>query len=578
MQSRLSVTVEYCRIFYVNLHNILFDAMVDNVIFSQLLDCMIERKRKENRFLEFKSNYQDAHHLGEYISALSNGACLDRQDFGYLFFGVDDDTLAVKGTTFDVTKLKAKGNQALALYLKLYIDPKIDFHFEEFLYHGKERIVVMIVPAALGQPTCFMGTPYIRIDSHVTSLVPYLDWIREIYNSGHDWTAEVVPGTSLKDLDAEAIKEARKGFKERFPKLAKDCDGWNDKTFLDRAKLTRDGKITRATLLLVGKEESAHFLEHISQLVWKLQTKTETAGEIFTIPYVLTTSRLLKKIRNYRFKIYRDDKLIPAEVWKYDEEMVLEALHNCIAHQQFERNSRIIVTETENDLTFWNAGSFFDGSYEDYVLGTKTPSRYRNHFLAESMVNIKMIDTKGLGIHTLFQKQRERYLPMPEYDLSDPGAVSLTIPGSVLDIDYSLMLIKHADLDLETAILLDRVQKHKSISAEAVKMLRGKHLVEGRKNALIVAKSIAQATEQEAEYTRAKGFSDEFCMDLIDKAVHEHDNMTRAKIEVLLFPYLPEGLVDSQKSSKVGNLLTKMRKEGRIHPIGGKVWAPGPGN
>ena len=131
---------------------------------------------------------------------------------------------------------------------------------------------------------------------------------------------------------------------------------------------------------------------------------------------------------------------------------------------------------------------------------------------------------------------------------------------------------------METAILLDRVQKHKSISAEAVKMLRGKHLVEGRKNALIVAKSIAQATEQEAEYTRAKGFSDEFCMDLIDKAVHEHDNMTRAKIEVLLFPYLPEGLVDSQKSSKVGNLLTKMRKEGRIHPIGGKVWAPGPGN
>ena len=87
--------------------------MMDNETYSQLLDQMIERNRKENRFLEFKSNYQDARHLGEYISALSNGACLDRQDYGYLFFGVDDDTLPVKGTTFDVTKLKAKGNQAL---------------------------------------------------------------------------------------------------------------------------------------------------------------------------------------------------------------------------------------------------------------------------------------------------------------------------------------------------------------------------------------------------------------------------------------------------------------------------------
>ena len=552
--------------------------MVDNELYSELLDRMIERNQKENRYLEFKSNYQDAQHLGEYISALSNGACLDRQDYGYLFFGVDDDTLAIKGTTFDVTRLKAKGNQALSLYLKLYIEPKIDFHFEEFYYHGKERIVVMIVPAALGQPTCFMGMPYIRIDSHMTSLAPYLDWIREIYNSGHDWTAVIVPGATLSDLDAEAITEARKGFKERYPKLAKDCDRWDDKTFLDKAKLTYDGKITRTTLLLVGKEVSAHFLEHISQLVWKLQTRTETAGEIFTIPYVLSTSRLLNKVRNYRFKIYRDDKLIPAEVWKYDEEMVLEALHNCIAHQQFERNSRIVVTETENDLNFWSVGGFFDGSYEDYILGTKTPKRYRNPFLAQAMVNIKMIDTQGLGIHTLFQKQRERYLPMPEYDLSDPGAVTLTIPGSVLDMDYSLMLIKHTDLDLETAILLDRVQKHKPISAEAVKMLRSKNLVEGRKNALIVAKSIAQATEQEADYTRAKGFSDEFCMDLIEKAVNEHGSLSRPKIDELVSPYLPAILDEKQRFGKIGNLLTKLKHNGKIHIGPGKVWMPGPEN
>ena len=549
--------------------------MVDNETYSRLLDRMIAVSKRENRYLEFKSNYQDAQHLGEYISALSNGACLDRQDSGYLFFGVEDETLAIKGTTFDVSKVKAKGNQALLLYLKLYITPKIDFHFEEFFYNGNERIVVLIVPAALGQPTCFFDEPYIRIDSHVTKLAPYTDWIREIYNSGHDWTAEVVDGATLADLDADAILEARKGYKERFPKQAKACDEWDDATFLDHAKLTSAGKITRTTLLLVGKEESAHYLEHISQLVWKLQTKTETAGEIFSVPYVLSTSRLLNKIRNYRFKIYRKDSLIPAEVWKYDEDMVLEAIHNCIAHQQYERNSRIIVTETENDLTFWNAGDFFEGTYEDYMLGTKTPKKYRNPFLAAAMVNIKMIDTQGLGIHTLFQRQRERYLPMPDYDLSEPGEVSLTIPGTVLDEDYSLMLITHTDLDLKTAILLDRVQKHRPLSAESVKELRKRNLVEGRKNALIVAKSVAQATEQEAEYTRAKGFTDDFCMDLIEKAVQEHNNMTRAKFEELLFPYFSSNLTETQKSAKVGNLLTKMRKEGRVHPTKGKVWAPG---
>lgn len=89
-----------------------------DTIYSCLLDEQIRCAKKENRYLEFKSNYQDADRLGRYISALSNGACLDRQDFGYLYFGIDDGTLEITGTCFDISKAKAKGNQALELYLR----------------------------------------------------------------------------------------------------------------------------------------------------------------------------------------------------------------------------------------------------------------------------------------------------------------------------------------------------------------------------------------------------------------------------------------------------------------------------
>lgn len=142
----------------------------------------------------------------------------------------------------------------------------------------------------------------------------------------------------------------------------------------------------------------------------------------------------------------------------------------------------------------------------------------------------------------------------------------------VLDLDYSLMLIKHTDLDLATVILLDRVQKHKPISAEAVKMLRSKQLVEGRKNALIVAKSIAQATEQEAEYSKAKGFSKEFCCNLILKALEEHDGLPKFKINQLLFEYLPQHLTEEQKDWKVSRLLTTLRDSGDIFFDTGKIW------
>lgn len=126
------------------------------------------------------------------------------------------------------------------------------------------------------------------------------------------------------------------------------------------------------------------------------------------------------------------------------------------------------------------------------------------------------------------------------------------------------MLIKHTDLDLETVILQDRVQKHKPISAEAVKMLRSKQLVEGRKNALIVAKSIAQATEQEAEYSKAKGFSKEFCCNLILKALEEHEGLPKFKINQLLFEYLPQHLTEEQKDWKVSRLLTTLRDSGDV--------------
>ena len=43
------------------------------------------------------------------------------------------------------------------------------------------------------------------------------------------------------------------------------------------------------------------------------------------------------------------------------------------------------------------------------------------------------IDTQGGGIKRMFETQRRRWFPMPDYDLSDSGRVAVTIPGRILD-------------------------------------------------------------------------------------------------------------------------------------------------
>lgn len=103
---------------------------------ANLLDVLIAKYNRETRHLEFKSNYQDANSLGEYISALSNGATLDNKDYGYLFFGVNDKTLDIEGTSFNpvaqkvsfkLDKSSKTPNQYLEMGLRQYITLKNQF-------------------------------------------------------------------------------------------------------------------------------------------------------------------------------------------------------------------------------------------------------------------------------------------------------------------------------------------------------------------------------------------------------------------------------------------------------------------
>ena len=549
---------------------------------ANLLDELIAKYNRETRHLEFKSNYQDANSLGEYISALSNGATLDNKEYGYLFFGVNDATLDIEGTTFNpvaqkvsfkLDKSSKTPNQYLEMGLRQYVVPKINFQIQPFTANNGKRVVAFIIPAAKEEPTYFMGKAYVRVDSCKTDLKSYPEWVRQIYNARKDWSAEIVEAATLDDLDPKAIAQALDGYCQRFPHRASEArEKWSISEFLDHAKVTINGKITHTALLLLGKEESAHHLNHIAQIVWRLDTGEERAATIFHPPFLLSAINVRKAIRNYQFKIFPNNALLPAEVWKYDSRSILEALHNCIMHQDYAMNERIIVNEYVDRLVFTNAGAFYDGDYEDYVEGKTTPKRYRNQFLSNAMVNLKMVDSQGFGIHEMYQHQRDRFLPMPDYDHSSESHVVLEIPGQVINREYSETLMENGSLDLLTVVLLDRVQKGKTLTKEALKKLRDQKLIEGRSPNVIISRKVARITHQEAEYTDLSGFDDQWYLDLILKALKEHGKLRRVDFDKLLFPKLPGKLSITQKKNKVGNLLKKLRAEGKIYVGEKKYW------
>ena len=530
------------------------------------------RYHYENEVVEFKKaeNSFSFDELGKYFSALSNEANLRDKDFAWLVFGVHDKTREILGTSY---KNGMKSLQKLKYDLSQHTTDRNTFRdIYELEVEGKRVLMFQIPAAPRGIPMAWQGHFYARRGESLVALdmSKYEEIRRQTVNE--DWTAEVVPDATIDDLDQEAIAKAREGYKQRYPRLAKECDGWDDKVFLDKAGLTIDGKVTRTTLLLVGKETSAHKLNHIAQIVWKCFQDGQVFGDIYTIPFVLTTTELLGRIRNYRFKIYPKDSLIPAEVWKYDTESILEGMHNSIAHQKYEKNARIIVTENMDSLKFQNDGNFYEGDYKEYITGEKTPKSYRNPALVKAMVNIRMIDTQGYGIHKMYQSQKDRYLPMPDYDLSTTDEVVLNLPGTIIDENYSLMLLANQDMSLMDAVLLDQVQKGKPISDNAIKKLRKEGLIEGRKPHLYVSKQIAKATNTQVEYTLKKGFNDAECQEWILKALKDHKVLSRKQINELLWNKLPVDYTNTQRVNKIGNLIMKLKRQGVIKTDEKRLW------
>lgn len=107
----------------------------------------------ETQWIEFKMGAGSItnEQIGEYISAMSNGATISNRAFGYMVWGVDDTTHEIKGTNFNFSTAK-QGNQDLELWIRNLLYPKINFEIFEFNYYNK-NVVMIRIPSAKGEPT-----------------------------------------------------------------------------------------------------------------------------------------------------------------------------------------------------------------------------------------------------------------------------------------------------------------------------------------------------------------------------------------------------------------------------------------
>ena len=510
-------------------------------------------------FKEAKANY-DFGKLGKYFSALSNEANLQDKPQGWLVFGVQDKGKTIIGSQFrpnEDSLMSLKGEVAKQTTGNLTFS---QIHVVEL--EGK-RVVLFEIPAApKGIPIAWKGHFYGRDHEELGALhINELETIRnQVVQS--DWSAGICPGATLDDLDPSALTKARENFVLKNPSLAPESSDWDTVTFLNKAKLTIDGKVTRTALLLLGKPEATHHLRPgLSQITWILKDAhgVDKDYEHFSSPLLLNIERVFHKIRMIRYRYMLDDAIFPEEIDQYDPYLIREALNNAIAHQDYERGGRVIVIENEGgSITFVNEGGFLPGSVEEVVHANAPSTVYRNQFLVAAMVNLNLIDTIGSGIRRMFTLQRERFFPMPEYDLSGER-VSVAIVGKVLDVKYATKLAQMPELHLEEIMLLDKVQKGKELTSEEASTLKKKGLIEGRKPNLHISATVAAQTEQAVDYMRQRGIDNDYCRKIILESLKKFGTMSRGDFEEIIASKLSDNLTLKQKSDKIRNVLQALR-------------------
>lgn len=210
------------------------------------------------------------------------------------------------------------------------------------------------------------------------------------------------------------------------------------------------------------------------------------------------------------------------------------------------------------------------------------PEHYRNQWLIDGMIRLRMIEQVGSGIRRMFETQRARFFPLPDYvlDTADQGypRVEVSITRQVLDVKYTQVLMKRADLGLKQVLLLDQVQKRRPLSSEGVRELKSLKLIEGRAPNYFISAKVAEWAGQKASYIRNRGLDDGYYQTLVMEFLQKYGQATRKELDDLILPKLPEVLDVEQRLNKVRNLLQAMRRSGAIErtgPVSAPVWLLG---
>lgn len=548
---------------------------------SEIQQYLLRNYPQENAHCEWKEfkNLKNSFCGDEKDDVISYVSAIANMEGGHLVIGVHDKTLDIVGTdTYNYDRQKA----ILRLTERCVNLSTEGLDIDEFVTDDTNRKVWVIhIPKHLPKRPVFAhNKAWQRIEDSLVEMTAermsaILD---EPIFSETDWSAQIVADAMIEDLDEVAIAKARMMFKKVHSRIPEaEVNAWTVETFLSKCGIMKNGGITRAAIILLGKYESAFKLRPaVAQVTWtRRDEKQEVVDyEHFTVPFILTVDEILSKIENLTMREMPGGTLFPDTMKQYDDYTIREALHNCIAHQDYTMQQRINFVENPTYLYYSNAGSFIPGTLENALTNEEPQAYFRNECLCRAMVDFNMIDTVSRGIKKMFNEQWRRHFPMPDYEIDAKNRkVSVRIYGNEINEQYTNLLKTNKSLTLWDCISLDAIQKGRTIHEDIAQDLLNRGLIEGEAPNYTISLGIAKATRQLQGYTKQKGLDKEKIKQMILQYLKNAgtDGAKRDSIYEYVKDVMPQVKTHEQQLRLLGDILNALSTDKLIYPKG-RTW------
>jgi ATP-dependent DNA helicase RecG len=378
------------------------------------------KQPNESEWVEFKLNYHSAEEIGERISALSNGACLHNQPYGYLIFGVEDKTHKVIGTSFKIKSHK-KGGEDLESWLINRLAPKIDFRMYEFEYEDGIRISMIIIPCTDNRPVDFLHVSYIRIASYTRKLSEFPEKEGKIWRKAPDKSLEnLIAKANVTSSEIISLLNSQTYFELLKLPYPNTQDGVIEKFISEKLiKKNKDNyDITKLGAILLAKnlEEFDEIgRKAVRVIVYKGKNKVETIREqIGKRGYAVGFDGLIDWINGQLPANEEIGKAFRKETKMYPEIAIRELVANALIYQDFNEKGFPMIEIFSDRIEISNPG-----------LPLITPQRFideyisRNEKLADILRRFGICEEKGSGIDKVIFYNEMYQLPAVDFIVSE---------------------------------------------------------------------------------------------------------------------------------------------------------------